>query len=73
MASIINVDQIAEATSGNGVQIPGHVIQVVQGTSTTYTTLGTNNTYTDSGLTAAITPKFASSKVLILHLSLIHI
>tara|TARA_B100001059_G_scaffold27509_1_gene22223 strand:- start:573 stop:1040 length:468 start_codon:yes stop_codon:yes gene_type:complete len=61
------VDDIVEKTSGHGVSIPGHVIQVVQGTSTTYTTLGTNNTYTDSGLTAAITPKFASSKVLILH------
>ncbi len=28
MASIINVDQINEATSGSGVHIPGHVVQV---------------------------------------------
>ena len=39
MASIINVDQINEATSGNGVQIPGHMVQIVQGISTTYTCL----------------------------------
>ena len=35
MASIINVDKIAEATSGNGVQIPGHSIQTVSGTYST--------------------------------------
>ena len=64
MASIINVDQIDEATSGNGVQIPGHVVQVVQGTSTTYDTLGSNGTYVDTSLTATITPKFSNSKVL---------
>jgi len=64
MASIINVDQIDEATSGNGVQIPGHVVQVVQGTSTTYDTLGSNGTYVDTSLTATITPKFSNSKIL---------
>ena len=30
--SILKVDTINEKTSGNGVAIPGHVIQVVQGT-----------------------------------------
>lgn len=65
--STLYVDTINEKTSGNGVQIPGHVVQVVQGTSTTYFTLGSNNTYVDTGLTATITPKFSNSKVLILH------
>ena len=64
MASIINVDQINEASSGNGVQIPGHMVQVVQGTSTTYDTLGSNGTYVDTSLTATITPKFSNSKIL---------
>ena len=31
------VDDIVEKTSGHGVNIPGHMVQIVQGTSTTYT------------------------------------
>ena len=69
--SILKVDTINEKTSGNGVAIPGHVVQVVQGTSTTYLTLGSNNTHVDTGLTATITPKSASNKILILHSSAI--
>jgi hypothetical protein len=65
--SILKVDTINEKTSGNGVHIPGHVVQVVQGTSTSYLTLGSNNTYVDTSLTATITPKYAASKVLIMH------
>lgn len=62
MASTINVDNIAEATSGNGVQIPNHVVQVV--TSTTSTEV-TNNTTSEvaTGLSVAITPSSSSSKV----------
>ena len=67
--SILKVDTINEKTSGNGVHIAGHVIQVVQGTSTSYLVAGSNDTYIDTGLTAAITPKFASSKILALHSS----
>ena len=67
--SILKVDTINEKTTGNGVAIPGHVVQVVQGTSTTSATLGSNNTHVDSGLTATITPKYATSKVLVLHSS----
>ena len=65
--SILKVDTINEKTTGNGVAIPGHVIQVVQGTSGAYLTLGSNNTHTDTGLTATITPKFSTSKVLCIH------
>ena len=61
MASIINVDQVNEATSGNGVQIPGHMVQIVQGTSTTYTSLGSTGTYVDTNLAATITPKFSNT------------
>ena len=62
--SILKVDTINEKTSGNGVAIPGHVIQVVNGLLTTG---ASNNTasYVDSGLTATITPKFATSKILV--------
>lgn len=63
--SILKVDTINEKTTGNGVHIPGHVLQVVNGLLTT----GVNNTsasYVDSGITATITPKFASSKILVI-------
>ena len=33
--STLNVDNINEYTSGNGVEIPGHIIQVVSATDTT--------------------------------------
>lgn len=57
------VDTITEKTSGNGVQIAGHVVQVVSATKTdTQSISGT--TFTDV-LTATITPKFANSKILI--------
>lgn len=63
--SILKVDTINEKTTGNGVHIPGHTLQVVNGLLAT----GVNNTsasYADTGLTATITPKFASSKILVL-------
>tara|TARA_Y100000389_G_scaffold199310_1_gene237455 strand:+ start:548 stop:1081 length:534 start_codon:yes stop_codon:yes gene_type:complete len=66
MASIINVDQINEATSGNGVQIPGHVVQVKQAvTDATWSV--TSTTMTDvTGLSVSITPSATSSKILVI-------
>ena len=62
--SILKVDTINEKTTGNGVLIPGHVVQVVQGeTNTVYSSATTS--YGDTGLSATITPKSASSKILI--------
>jgi hypothetical protein len=62
--SILKVDTINEKTSGNGVQIAGHVVQVVQGqTSTQASTSSTS--YTDTGLSASITPTSSSNKVLV--------
>ena len=43
----------------------GQVLQVVQGTTTTQVLIS-NSTWTDTTLTASITPKFASSKILVL-------
>ena len=43
----------------------GSVLQVVQGTYSTSTTISTG-TITSTGLTATITPKFATSKILVL-------
>ena len=64
MASIINVDKIAEATNGSGVHIPGHVIQTVQGKQSTYVQTSSTS-YVASNLSQAITPKVSGSKILI--------
>jgi len=63
--SILKVDTINEKTSGNGVHIAGHVIQVVSNTYATETASGSSS-YSDTGLTATITPTSTSSKILIL-------
>lgn len=43
----------------------GNVLQVVTATYSTQVSINTN-TYTDTGLTATITPKFSTSKILVL-------
>jgi len=66
--STLSVDTITGQTIAGNVKMPaGHVLQVVQGTSTNYLQVGSNNAYVDTGLTATITPKYNTSKVLILH------
>jgi hypothetical protein len=62
--STLYVDTITEKTSGNGVQIPGHVVQVVNATYSTQTS-NSSVTFADTGLTASITPLSASSKILV--------
>lgn len=75
MTSTLQVQNIQGPTSGaNANQIlvptgqtlaaPGHVIQVVQGTYSTRIAI-TTATYTFTGLTATITPQFATSKILV--------
>ncbi len=57
---------LTSASSVASSQLPtGSVLQVV---NATYGTLVTNNTstYADTGLTATITPKFATSTILVL-------
>jgi len=61
--STLFVDTINEKTSGNGIQIPGHVIQVVSTTKTDTQSI-TGTTFADV-LTATITPKFSNSKIYI--------
>jgi hypothetical protein len=66
--STLYVDTINEKTVNNGVYIPDHVLQVVQGTvgsTTSGVTASGANSFTDSGLQANITPSSASSKILI--------
>ena len=67
--STLFVDTINEKTSGNGVQIPGHPIQIVQTTLTGEFNLNHNSgsatSWTDTGYSASITPKDSSSKILV--------
>ena len=63
--STLFVDTINEKTSGNGIAIPGHVVQVVS-TSKTDRFGSTSSSFTDvTGLSVTITPKFSNSKILI--------
>jgi len=66
MASIINVDQIDEATSGSGVQIPGHAVQRVRTyVSSSSVIESTSTSFVASGITASITPKKSGNLILI--------
>lgn len=65
MASIINVDTINEKTTGNGVQIPNHVVQVVSNTKTDTQSINGSSFVDITGLSATITPSSTSSKILV--------
>lgn len=62
--STLYVDNL-QPNLGTGVSIPGHVIQVVQGSTSTHVEVS-GDTYTDTGLSGTITPKKASSKILVI-------
>ena len=63
--STLFVDTINEKTSGNGIQIPGHVVQIVS-TAKTDTFTGNSTSFVDiTGFSVSITPKYNNSKILI--------
>jgi len=53
--STLYVDTITEKTSGNGVQIQDHVVQVKHQAFATTTIISTQNAWIDTGLTQNIT------------------
>ena len=63
--SILKVDTINEKTSGNGVIIPNHVVQVVDGSTGNSDADFSTNSWLDIGLSAAITPSSTSSKIIV--------
>ena len=65
--STLFVDTINEKTTGNGIYMPGHIVQVVQATSSSTMTSSVDDTWHDLDPTVTITPKSTSSKVLITH------
>jgi hypothetical protein len=56
---------VVTVPAGNTLYAPGHVVQTVHASYST-TQTSTSNTLINTGLTATITPKFASSKILVL-------
>ena len=66
--STLKVDTIQGKTSAGTVAMPsGHVIQVVSETLTSSAnySISTADTYVDVGISASITPKFSTSKILV--------
>ena len=64
--SILKVDTINEKTSGNGVYIPGHVIQVVYNTSPANSLQAIDSaSFVATNISASITPKSSSSSMFI--------
>ena len=62
--STLKVDSLVEKTSGNGVHIAGHVVQVVENAFTS-NNITSSTSYVASDLTATITPTSSSSKILV--------
>ena len=71
MASTLTVDNIVGATAASKVHIPGGVVQVVSETKTDTQGFGPaqNVWYDITGLSATITPKASTSKILV-HVSI---
>ena len=63
--STMYVNKVQELNVGSGVQIPGHIIQVVDTSSAAGGVSVQNTTFTDTGLLLSITPKFTTSKILV--------
>ena len=63
--STLFVDTINEKTSGNGVAIPGHVVQVVTADVGGTAVTTTSSSHVTSGKSATITPKYSNSKIII--------
>ena len=63
----LKVDAINEKTAGNGVAIPGHVVQVQHKAvpSTTRTGVTTSTSYVATGEYVDFTPKYANSTIYI--------
>jgi len=64
--STLYVDTINEKTSGNGIYIPGHVVQI-QSTHKTDTASSSSTSFVDvTGLSVTITPSSSASKILLI-------
>jgi len=62
---IIPSGQTLDASSGTFIPDPGAVVQTVSGFGGDNTTITTTNTFTDTNLSLAITPKYSTSKLIV--------
>lgn len=63
--STMYVNKVQELNVGSGVHIPGHIIQVVNGPGNTGRIQSSSTSYTDTPISATITPKYNTSKILV--------
>ena len=66
--STIYVDNLVEKTSGNGVKIPGHVVQVAYRNPDTYQGFryqSSTSSFADTSLVIQITPKYSDSLIVV--------
>jgi hypothetical protein len=64
-STILTVDGSGNISAENNFTATGHVLQVVNATYSTVTGVSSSS-YTDSGITASITPSSTSSKILVI-------
>tara|TARA_B100000902_G_scaffold384247_1_gene424159 strand:+ start:7233 stop:7715 length:483 start_codon:yes stop_codon:yes gene_type:complete len=65
--STLSVNNIIEKTTGAGVHIPGHVVQVVQHVFSPVTRAASGSTsFSATNISGAITPKYNNSKILVM-------
>ena len=62
--STLFVDTINEKTSGNGISIPGHVVQFARLSSWSQLNASSTSAWTD-GASLSITPKYSDSLILV--------
>jgi hypothetical protein len=62
--SQLRVSSVTDISGTGSTYAPGHVVQVVNGSHSVGVSTG-GGTWVDTGLSATITPKFTSSKILI--------
>ena len=66
--STLYVDNLIEKTSGAGVKIPGHVVQIAYRNPDTYQGFrysSSSTSFSDTGLVIQITPKYSDSVILL--------
>ena len=63
--STLSVNNIIEKTTGAGVKIPGHVVQVIYSETADRSSYTSTSLVDVTGMTATITPKYNTSKILV--------
>ena len=64
--STLKVNNVNENTTGNGVIIPGHIVQVQFADKAGGNFSTSSSSFTDAGLSLSITPKSSDNKIFVL-------